>query len=349
MSRPWRWHGHNESQTKACPNCTNKSTGKPSTGLPSPIKKHTTNFWPEIANPGDYLEDIEEDENHLLPKPYSPPSDNPTKSLLLDLPPELFDHIITYLPILTRFCLALSSNGLYSLHSSSIADTTETLRFPHLPPPLPETDRVDITDAYYERMAFLINLGSRRWAFCGRCLVLHPRKAFPRRQLNRTREAYEQACVPWAGIVDLCPCLSLIIRGRRHIVEYLKGMVGEGEVGLVRKEMPEVKDAHASLVHECGVYHMDTSISISITITLVESEQLQVPARYEAFFDDIWMQPPWAKSVYIRPHKGVGWCMSLRLPVQHCSTCDTHSSVEVWGEAERRRAVHVTRFLERET
>lgn len=134
MSRPWRWHGHNESQTKACPNCTNKSTGKPSTELPSPIKKQTTNFWPEIANPGDYLEDIEEDENHLLSKPYSPPSDNPTKSLPHDLPPELFDHIITYLPILTRFCLALTSKGLYSLHSSSIADTAET-PFPTLTSP----------------------------------------------------------------------------------------------------------------------------------------------------------------------------------------------------------------------
>lgn len=74
MSRPWRWYNHEESQTKNCPNCTNKSTSTPNLDLYPPLKPHTTNVWPEIVNQGDYLEDIEEDENHPLSKPFDSPS-----------------------------------------------------------------------------------------------------------------------------------------------------------------------------------------------------------------------------------------------------------------------------------
>lgn len=51
--------------------------------------------------------------------------------LLINLPPELFEQIFSYLPLPSKVCLILSCKGLYQLYNSVLA--ADELHFPQAP------------------------------------------------------------------------------------------------------------------------------------------------------------------------------------------------------------------------
>lgn len=103
----------------------------------------------------------------------------PTKALLLDLPLELLDYIVYYLPLPSKACLALCNKGLYQLYCTALKDNQ--LRFPRMPL---IGRRYILTDAYHHRMTLLMQLENRHWACCGRCQKLHPCREFYPRKIN---------------------------------------------------------------------------------------------------------------------------------------------------------------------
>lgn len=103
----------------------------------------------------------------------------PTKALLLDLPLELLDYIVSYLPLPSKACLALCTKGLYQLYNTVLKD--DQLRFPRMPL---IGRRYILTDAYHHSMTLLMQLENRHWACCGRCQKLHPCREFYPREID---------------------------------------------------------------------------------------------------------------------------------------------------------------------
>lgn len=152
----------------------------------------------------------------LLPVPAAPlpvPVESLYKRVILDLPTELLLHIFSYLPLLSQVSLALSSKRFYQISGSALG--AQELHFP-----LMHRNGHAASSDYGLRMALLMLLENEKWACCERCQRLHPRKEFPASQPDHP--PWRRTCMAWAGIVDLCPCISLTIRDRTRVVEYLK-------------------------------------------------------------------------------------------------------------------------------
>lgn len=113
-------------------------------------------------------------------------SQNPVKPLdkciLLEMPTEILLQTFSYLPLPSQVCLAVSSKTLHRAFSSVLA--SKELRFPRMP----RNGRTYVvTEEYNLRMALLIKLQNARWACCGRCQKLHPRREFSARQRKDCR------------------------------------------------------------------------------------------------------------------------------------------------------------------
>ena len=138
----------------------------------------------------------------------------PHEKSLTNFPTVLLDIVFSHLPLPSKVCLALSSKGFYHLYSS-VLEAKEL----HFPRASPNRGRYIITEEYHHRMTLLLQLENHHWTCCGRCQKLHPRQEFPSFELQDP--PYKRKCMPWAGILDLCPCVALTIRDRKHIVDYL--------------------------------------------------------------------------------------------------------------------------------
>lgn len=66
----------------------------------------------------------------------------------------------------------------------------------------------------------MVYLENRRWTFCNACQRLHPSREFGFYDLSSSPQKSESHL--WAGIVDICLCTFLTMRGRKHIIEHLK-------------------------------------------------------------------------------------------------------------------------------
>lgn len=258
----------------------------------------------------------------------------PTKALLLDLPLELLDYIVSYLPLPSKACLVLCNKGLYQLYCIELKDNQ--LRFPRMPL---IGRRYILTDAYHHRMTLLMQLENRHWACCGRCQKLHPCREFYPREIN-THGPYERSCTSCVGIVDLCPCISLTIRDRNHIIEYIIGSK-KRKLQLVRngllKNSQNDKNEH-TLLHKCDAY---LAARVDIELSITESNQLVSCSRYGTFFDGF---APWMRSLLVCPHVYLASC--LQHPRARCAACDTYS--EKYSSISDIITVRVSRYLGRD-
>lgn len=88
---------------------------------------------------------------------------------------------------------------------------------------------------------------------------------------------WERTCSEWAGIVDLCPCISLTLRERSRVVEHLK-VPESTNLNLIKRGVL-VRDSYGQrLLHQCKAY---PRIQIEVKLCLTESEQLNVTTCYE--------------------------------------------------------------------
>ena len=259
-----------------------------------------------------------------------------TQSLLTGLPTELFEQIFSYLSLPSKVCLALSCKGLYQLYSSVL--TSNELRFPQAP----YFWGIPILTTSGRRKPFLTQLEDSRWACCGRCQKLHPRSEFPKDKLEKS-DPFDRACMPCAGIVDLCPCIALTIRDRDHIIDYLKGTASDSSSkkklyhvsrGLL-KDSWNGKTKQHSLVHECNA---QAEAVANIRLSVTESDQFLAYSQYSTYL-----------GFHDRELTRVHVCRHLTLkdrlmPLKpSCENCDTHSTV-VSGDSEL-KVVGVTRLL----
>lgn len=181
----------------------------------------------------------------------------PQQLSLLDLPLEILGEIVKWLPIEDTACLALACKHLFFRYCS--VHKAEDLREPR--PLIGNKPLVRRNAGKQLPVAFLYRLENSRWKFCLECWKLHPRT---KRRLPWEHHCYEcyllygGQCVLDAGVVDLCPCLSITYRDMLRLIGSIKTLessrqssgegyyeeaLSPGGSNLIRKE----------LVHHCEI------------------------------------------------------------------------------------------------
>ena len=256
------------------------------------------------------------------------------KRKLSDLPLELVEHIFSFLPLPSKVCLAISSKGFYRLFSHVLG--ANELRFPLMPRnPLEYVS----SEAYRLRITLLAQLEDRSWAYCGQCQKLHRRHEFHKIPLRCA--PWARSCATYAGIMDLCPCVSLTVRDRTRVIENLEGATFSQERCLnhLEKGMMSLNynDGERYLSHTCTAYpELESEIKLSLT----ESGQLISRAQYAGRTD----RGLRSESVRVCCSRFLSTESLNATPVSDCAVCRTRMQ-HLPHPTRSGKMVHVTRFL----
>lgn len=281
---------------------------------------------------------------HILARTTKPTE----KRILSDLPLELVEHVFSYLPLPSKVCLTISSKGFYQLFSHVLG--ANELRFPLMPR---DSLKYVSSEAYRLRMTLLAQLENRSWACCGRCQKLHLRHEFHKDPLHYA--PWVRACATYAGIMDLCPCVSLTVRDRARVIEHLEGGTVSQKRCLshIKKGIMSLhdKDGERYISHICTVYpELESEIKLSLT----ESGQLISRAQYAGRADCVLRSESVlvccshvlsTESLIVTESLNVAESLDAT-PVHECPIC--HTRVQYLPHSTRNAIVaHVTRFLGR--
>lgn len=272
------------------------------------------------------------------------------KCYILDLPFVILEYTFTYLPLPSKVCLALTCKGLHELFGSVLE--AKELRFPLLF----QKKGYFTTEEYHQRMTLLIQLENRRWVCCARCQRLHPRKEFWESRdwldfflLLEKTSPWSRTCTRYAGILDLCPCIAMTLRDRKHIVEYLSGtrkrhksVLNSIRKGLLQDSLNE--KGELCLSHTCPAC---PPVQVKFTLSITKSGQLTSCARYEASLSA--SSQPTLDSIPVCCYRTLS-SLFYHSPADICDIC--HARVLPLpspAASSNSRAVEVMRFLGRET
>ena len=230
--------------------------------------------------------------------------------IIFRMPMELLLNVFSLLELPSQVCLAMSCKGLYQLFGSVLQ--ADDLCFPRL------SSRKGGAKKYHRRMTLLTQLEDSRWACCAGCQKLHPRKEFE--SFSMSQYPHRRECMSWAGLVDLCPCITLTPRDKNHIVEYLMGKAGDKKtINILNRGV--WKSSHNDkgkqcISHECRAYSMAKA---EMTLSLSSDSQLVVCIQYE-----LPLTAPRMTSIYICPHSDF-YLTSYLSPgdVWNCTCCHT--------------------------
>ena len=202
----------------------------------------------------------------------------PKYSATLFLDELIFQKIYQHLSLVDQVCLSLSCKELFGLFGTIVKH--KHLEFPRLlriRNPILCVNNQDVL-----RNQLLLRLENRRWAYCAKCLKLHPRKEFTRLLLRQP--ALERSCTYYAGIADLCPCISLTIRGRNQLVKILKSPAKPATTKYGPFEYELDDGGHPSLGH-CCLFSTRSGYDVRVALVLfINGTELCVAARHTISF-----------------------------------------------------------------
>lgn len=135
---------------------------------------------------------------------------------ILSLQESVLCNIYRHLPLVDKACLSLSCKRFFDLFGTILKEK----EFEFSPLLHHRILILCVTTYMVTRNQLLVRLQSRSWKYCGRCLILHPRKKFCKNSL--ASPALQRSCESYQCIVDICPCASLTIQELGHIVKLLK-------------------------------------------------------------------------------------------------------------------------------
>ncbi|KAL2007293.1 hypothetical protein VTN00DRAFT_8731 [Thermoascus crustaceus] len=142
-----------------------------------------------------------------------------SRCFILDLPTELLLEIASYLPLLSKACLAFTCRRFFAVSGEVLQ--SESLHFSKDFAPLFHHYR-NAESFATDRWQLLNFLEDKRWRLCSKCLKLHPWNAFSLKELKRKADARTCNLGDFAGIVDLCPCKKLTFRDKLDLIDHLK-------------------------------------------------------------------------------------------------------------------------------
>lgn len=145
-----------------------------------------------------------------------------TKPSLTALPNQLLIEIFQYLPLLDQASVALTCKSFHFIFNHVFDN--ELFRFPRLYQlRLPDLYPDGIIKLGRTRQQFLRRLQDKRARYCAKCMKLHRRETFAQPTYTGPM-IYREFCWTEAGVVDLCPCVSLTIHDKSRIVCHLRRM-----------------------------------------------------------------------------------------------------------------------------
>lgn len=257
------------------------------------------------------------------------------KCYIMDLPTELLALISAELDPLSEACLALTCKRLLLISGTSFR--SECLQFKNDFAPLLHHYRASQSYAT-ERWKMIERLEDRRWLACSKCLKLHPRMAFPAKELRSSPTARACNLGELAGLVDLCPCIKLTFRDKVNLVKILKDRE-------VLNQMPSAIFGSRGyderyLWHSCTMTYGSTEFKIDIYPELNDAEQLIIRTEYRMYTAphtlgkqqhisprfgcahrsiDLWLSSV-CQAIYCHRHDT--FCSACKL-ISTCNTCGT--------------------------
>lgn len=123
------------------------------------------------------------------------------------LPFEVLNGIVAHLPKVDQVCFALTCKSLWICFQSNLeAQNLSLSQF------LPDESRSRCSGTFYSapRVELLYRIQNRRWKLCRMCWKLHRHSALSSSKIlgSKTSLPYKPGCMPFAGMIDLCPCLK---------------------------------------------------------------------------------------------------------------------------------------------
>lgn len=195
-------------------------------------------------------------------------------STILCLDERILQKIYQHLSLVDQVCLSLSCKELFGLFGTIVKH--KDLEFPRLL-------RIRNPTQDILRNQLFLRLENRRWAYCAKCLKLHPRKEFTRHSLRQS--ALERSCTYYAGIADLCPCISLTIRGRNQLIKILKSKSLAKPAKTKYGPFEYITDKGLSTLGHCSLFSTRSGYDIRVALVLfIIAGQLCIAARHTISF-----------------------------------------------------------------
>ncbi|OJK03517.1 hypothetical protein ASPACDRAFT_111315 [Aspergillus aculeatus ATCC 16872] len=250
--------------------------------------------------------------------PEIPPLGSPQHGVnsLLRLPPHILEIILMLLPLPSRACLVLTCHTLYRAYKLIIRDPQ--LRFPRLL--ANRNPYISSSNPEVPRNILLHQLQNHHWAYCSGCLKLHPWNEMEDTDYHTTRGELSDArlrhlCNARAGIVDLCPCISLTARDKFRLVRHLAGTAEDKDRHHYPIEMDErfklglTLDGKRCLVHRCEIRdHPHVWIRLEVALYLYPNHN-GIMSLYAstAYYVDLWSpaRPDAMVPYFACPHRSL--------------------------------------------
>lgn len=174
-------------------------------------------------------------------------------------------------------------------------------------------------------MKLLSQLEDSEWTCCAYCQKLHPREEFD--MMYRLIGPCLRRCNDWAGILDICPCISMTIRDRAYVVKYLMRKSTDDRIvrrfidtGLFKDSAND--QGERCLLHECRAYSTVQAVTM---LTLTQGDRLRAYSWYRLpttvfapEMEPVWLCPctPLKERHYLMRNSDT-W---------HCISCDSDTT-----------------------
>ncbi|CAG7940473.1 unnamed protein product [Penicillium nalgiovense] len=267
----------------------------------------------------------------------------PKYSAILCLDERILQKICQHLSLVDQVCLSLSCKELYRLFGTIVKH--KDLEFPRLLRIRNLILCVNSQDVL--RNQLLLRLENRRWGYCAKCLKLHPREEFTRHLLRQS--ALERSCTYYAGIADLCPCISLTIRGRDQLVQILKPPAKPAKTKYGPFEYDFDDRGQPGLGHVCEFStRSGYVVRVALVLVIKDTGQLCVAARHTTRFsysDAHLTAEPIFILISSKPHQDILSFVPGRLASKACRKCPTLIKKYPLSEDKNQAAFWVVRNL----
>ncbi|OQD62401.1 hypothetical protein PENPOL_c012G07748 [Penicillium polonicum] len=199
-------------------------------------------------------------------------------------PSEILFIIVDCLPAVDRVYFALACKSLYAHFIASLKTKPLDQSLPkHLVPRPCRTFRYCNLDLEkQDRMQLLRRLENPYWKCCIECLNLHPQSAWEKpNDCSDPRLPSGKDCMPWAGLVDICPCTRITFKDRLSIAQDLKSVDSPQYDGFSSTRV----NCYRQLWHRCEVTSHRAKVVIQTMLqTNQEAPALRVTNVYTFHF-----------------------------------------------------------------
>lgn len=230
------------------------------------------------------------------------PSSRLTSPYILALPNEVWDDILGYLEPEDQAWSVLSCKSLY--HNFRTVLQHSELRLTPLQGPRP---LLCCNVEGKPRTRFLRRLEDARWKFCGPCWKLHHPSIWnkPKKHCQQCQTLDKPTCMPYAGIVDLCPCLSITFFGRDDVKALAESMAMDPHTGdkTLYHGLMYHQEKGTAIWHHCKITNHPFVEAEARTgfYTLNYEHQLRVVNKYWIHVSTRALPSP-VKPLFVCPH-----------------------------------------------